>query len=132
MLGACASGGLTSTWMTASLSLTRQTTPRQESTSQVPHLGGSYSTITPLAWPRSTSLVLEDPQHAGQHPDLADPDVLRDYSKTAVKPGVALAQERKGEDPEQRRHKTREKQPGKPAACPRLVRMFRHRVPRAV
>ena len=51
---------------------------------------------------------------------------------TAVEPGVALPQERKGEDPEQWRHKARDQQPWKLAARPRLVRMFRHRVPRAV
>jgi hypothetical protein len=51
---------------------------------------------------------VEHPQHAGQHPDLANPDVLRNHPIPAVEPAVALAQERKGEDPEQWRHKARD------------------------
>jgi hypothetical protein len=76
---------------------------------------------------------VEDPQHAGQHPDLADPDVLGDDPISAVKPGLLLPQEREGQDPDQWRHEAGYQQPPE-ARCPRprLVPRFRHRVPRAV
>jgi hypothetical protein len=83
------------------------------------------------AWDRQRPEV-EHPQHAGQHPDLADPDVLRNHPVSAVEPGVAFAQEREGEDPEQWGHEAGNQQPWKLAACPRLVPRFRHRVPRVL
>jgi hypothetical protein len=44
----------------------------------------------------------KNPQDAGQHANLVNPHILGDDPVATVEPGVALAQDRIGKDPEQR------------------------------